>query len=82
MLERHSKTIYLIYIHHWENQRSDVAGFTEWRKKKKNQNYELELFQLRVVKTDYTRTMSEESVPKKPPLGCSFLLWIFTSLLE
>lgn len=51
-------------------------------KKKKNQNYELELFQLRVVKTDYTRTMSEESVPKKPPLGCSFLLWIFTSLLE
>lgn len=50
--------------------------------KKKKKNYELELFQLRVVKTDYTRTKSEESVPKKPPLGCSFLLWIFTSLLE
>lgn len=31
----------------------------------------LELFNLRVVKTDYTRTMNKESVPKKP-LGCSF----------
>lgn len=41
----------------------------------------LELFHLRVVKTDYTRTMKEEGVPKKP-LGCSFLLCIFTSLLE